>query len=59
MLDEIIVDLVMEALEKCELETSLDNVRLSWQRLCRIGISYVMLNLLNFSAIIQALSEKV
>lgn len=59
VLDEVIIDLVMEALEKCELETSLENIRLLWQRLCGIGISYVMFNLLNFSAIISALSEKV
>jgi hypothetical protein len=59
VLDEIMVDLIMEALEKCELETNFENVKLLWQRLCRIGISYLIFSLLNFSAIIQALCEKV
>lgn len=59
VLDEILVDLVMEALEKCESETSLESVRLQWQRLCGLGISYVIFSLLNFTAIISALCEKV
>lgn len=59
VLDEILVDLVMEALEMCEVETSLENVRLKWQRLCGLGISYAIFSLLNFPAIISALGEKV
>ena len=59
VLDEILVDLVMEALEKCELEISLEKVRVQWQRLCGLAISYAIFSLLNFAAIISTLSEKV
>lgn len=58
-MEEIIVDLVVDALETCEVETKHENVRLLWQRLSGIVISYVLYNFASFATIVTALCEKV
>ena len=59
MLEEVIVDLVMDALETCEVGTSLENMRLLWQRLSGMAISYILFGVANFATIVAALCDKV
>lgn len=59
MIEEVIVDLVMDALETCEVGTSLENMRLLWQRLSGMAISYILFSVANFATIVIALCNKV
>ena len=59
VLEEVIVDLVMDAMETCEVGTSLENMRRLWQRLSGMAISYILFGVANFAPIVAALCNKV
>lgn len=58
VLEEIIVDLVLDALDSCENETSLDRIGLLWQRLSGMVISYFLFNFASFATIVTSLCDK-